>query len=134
MLIMIGYETDLLAVRRELIGDSTPNHEYQRIIARSQILVSLRLCIEKDKVIASAITIARPMTVEQLVGDMRLYRSLLLFLHPGLVSLGISSQVGIYFCGKGYVSLIRRDNWATDTQLIISYLFRLTGSQIHAKI
>ena len=133
MLIMIGYETDLLAVRRELIGDSTPNHEYKRIIARSQILVSLRLCIEKDKVIASAITIARPMTVEQLVGDMRLYRSLLLFLHPGLVSLGISSQVGIYFCGKGYVSLIRRDNWATDTQLIISYLFRLTGSQIHAK-
>ena len=78
---MIGYETDLLAVRRELIGDSTPNHEYQRIIARSQIRVSLRLCIEKDKVIASAIIIARPMTVEQLVGDMRLYRSLLLFLH-----------------------------------------------------
>ena len=57
----------------------------------------------------------------------------LLFLHPGLVSLGISSQVGIYFCGKGNVSLIRRDDRTTDTQLIISYLFRLAGSQIHAK-
>lgn len=94
MLIMIGYETDLLAVRRELIGDSTPNHEYQRIIARSQILVSLRLCIEKDKVIASAIIIARPMTVEQLVGNMRLYRSLLLFSIRALLALASAPRSG----------------------------------------
>lgn len=115
MLIMIGYETDLLAVWRKMIGDSTRDHEYQRIIARSQILVSLRQCIEKDKVIASAIAIARPMTVEQLVGDMRLHRSLLLFLHPGYVGLGISPQVGIHLGCKGDISLIWRNDWVIDT-------------------
>ena len=107
MLIVVGDKTDLFAVWRKIIGDSATGHEYQRIITRSQIPVSLRLCIEKDEMTASAIAIARPMTIEQLVGNMRLHRSLLLFLHPGYVGLGISPQVGIHLGSKGDVPLIR---------------------------
>ena len=81
---------------------------------------------------ASAITIARPMTIEQLVGNMRLHRTLVLLLHPGYVGLGISPQVGIHLGCKGDVPLIGRDNRIIYTQLIISYLFCLAGSQIHA--
>ena len=133
MLVVVGDEADFLAVGREVVGDAAAQHEDERVAAGSQVLVGLGLRVEEDEMVAAAVAVARPVAVEQFVGDMRLHGTLLLLLHTGLVGLGVGSEVGINLGGEGDIAAVGRHHRVVDAQFIVGQLLALAGSQVHTE-